>query len=123
MYYSAISYISQLAFALDLTDGLDDWSEYAERFPGELIGADAGFLGAADAARGRFAALQGDLDRAVELLEAGHALHERLALPQLCIESGIDLGIVLLRQRQRGRRRARDRAPADHGRACEQRSA
>ncbi len=102
MYYSAISYISQLAFELDVTDGLDEWSEYTERFPGELIGADAGLLGAADAARGRFAALQGDLDRAVELLEAGHALHERLALPQLCVDTGIDLGIVLLRRDNAG---------------------
>jgi hypothetical protein len=102
MYYSAILYLSQLAFELDVTDALDDWREYAERFPGELIGADAGLLGAADTARGRFAALQGDLDRAVELLEAGHALHERLALPQLCVESGIDLGVVLLRRGKAG---------------------
>ena len=74
------------------------WPAYAERFPGELLGADAGLLGASDAARGRFAALQGDLDRAVELLEAGHAMHERLELPQLSVETGLDLGIVLLRR-------------------------
>ncbi|MDQ1481738.1 MAG: hypothetical protein QOI44_2599, partial [Actinomycetota bacterium] len=102
MYYSAISYVSQLAFELGVTDALDEWSEYAERFPGELLGADAGFVGAADAARGRFAALQGDLDRAVELLGAGHAMHTRLELHHLIVESGIDLGIVLLRRDQPG---------------------
>ena len=102
MYYSAIHYLSQLAFELDVTDALDAWSEYAERFPGELIGADAGFLGAADAARGRFAALHGDLDRAVGLIEAGHALHERLALPQLIVDTGLDLGTVLLRRGKAG---------------------
>ena len=85
-------------FELGPVDGLEAWPEYAERFPGELLGADAGLIGASDAARGRFAAAQGDLDRAVELLEAGHALHERLELPQLSVESGLDLGIVLLRR-------------------------
>ena len=98
MYYSAISYRSQLAFALDVTDALDRWSEYAERFPGELLGADAALVGACDAARGRFAALRGDLDRAVELLEAGHALHARLELCHLMVHSGIDLAIVLRRR-------------------------
>ena len=102
MYYSAISYVSQLAFELDVTDALDAWSEYVERFPGELLGTDGGLLGAADAARGRFAALQGDLDRAVELLEAGHAMHTRLGLRHPEVESGIDLGIVLKRRNQPG---------------------
>ena len=102
MRYSAIHYVSQLAFELGALEGLEMWPEYAERFPGELIGADAGLLGASDAARGRFAAVQGDLDRAVELLEAGHAMHERLELPQLVVETGLDLGIVLLRRDKPG---------------------
>jgi hypothetical protein len=104
MRYSAIHWVSQLAFELDTYEGLELWPEYAERFPGELLGADAGLLGAADAARGRFAALAGDVARAVELLEAGHALHERLSLHQLSVESGIDLGAVLLRRDRPGDR-------------------
>jgi hypothetical protein len=104
MRYSAVSYISQLVFELGPFDGLDDWIAYAERFPGEFLGADGGLIGAADAARGRFAAVVGDLDRAVDLLEAGHAMHELLGLHQLSVESGVDLGAVLLR-----RERAADR--------------
>ena len=102
MRYSAIHYVSHLVFALDALDGVEGWPAYAERFPGELIGADAGLLGASDAARGRFAAVQGDLDRSVERLEAGHAMHMRLALPQLIVETGLDLGIVLLRRDEAG---------------------
>ena len=100
MRYSAIHYVSQLVFALGSLDGLEAMPAYAEGFPCELLGADAGLIGASDAARGRFAAVQGDLDRAVELLEAGHGVHTRLELPQLSVETGLDLGIVLL-QRQR----------------------
>jgi hypothetical protein len=102
MRYSAIHYVSQLVFELGTLEGVEAWTEYAERFPGELLGADAGIIGASDAARGRFAAVQGDLDRAVELLEAGHALHARLELPQLGVETGLDLGILLLRRDQAG---------------------
>ena len=109
MRYSAIHYVSQLAFELGPLVGLEGWPEYAECFPGELLGADAGIIGASDAARGRFAAVQGDLDRAVELLEAGHAMHARLELPQLSVETGLDLGIVLLR---RGKAGDGDRAAA-----------
>jgi class 3 adenylate cyclase len=107
MRYSALAYLAQLVFQLGAPDGLDASIEYAERFPGELLGSDAGFVGAADAARGRLAAVSGDLDRAVELLEAGHAMHARLGLHQLVVETGLDLGIVLLR-----RDRADDRARA-----------
>ncbi|MDP9333461.1 MAG: hypothetical protein M3Q30_09155 [Actinomycetota bacterium] len=67
-----------------------------------MLGADAGLIGASDAVRGRFAAVRGDLDRAVELLEAGHAMHTRLGLLQLSVETGIDLGILLLRRDQPG---------------------
>ena len=109
MRYSTIHYVSQLTFELGPLEGLEAWPEYAERFPGELLGADAGLIGASDAARGRFAAVAGDLDRAVELLEAGHAMHAHLELPQLRVESGLDLGIVLLRRDQAG---DRDRATA-----------
>jgi hypothetical protein len=98
--YTAVHYVALLAFQLDIHDGLDGLMEYAELFPGELIGSDGGILGAADAARGRFAALSGDLDRAVDQLEAGHALHERLGLHALTVESGVDLGAVLLRRDQ-----------------------
>ena len=97
-------------------DDLDASIEYAERFPGEMLGSDAGLVGAADAVRGRFAAVRGDLDRAVDLLEAGHALHTRLGLHQLVVESGLDLGIVLLQRDQAGdRERATDllRSTAD----------
>jgi class 3 adenylate cyclase len=102
MRYSAIHYVSQLVFELDPLEGLEAWPEYAERFPDELIGADAGLIGASDAGRGRFAAVKGDLDRAVELLEAGHAMHARLELHQLSVETGLDLGIVLLRRDKAG---------------------
>jgi hypothetical protein len=93
-----VHHLSVLAFRLDTLSGLKHPVDYVERFPGELLGSDAGIAGAADAARGRFAAVQGDLDRALSLLEAGHALHERLELHQLSVESGIDLGRVLLRR-------------------------
>jgi tetratricopeptide (TPR) repeat protein len=104
MLYVIVHHVSVLAFRLDTLSGLEHLVDYVERFPGELLGSDAGIAGAADAARGRFAAVQGDLDRAVTLLEAGHALHERLELHQLSVESAIDLARVLLR---------RDR-PGDH---------
>jgi hypothetical protein len=97
-----IHYLSNLVFRLETLDGLAAWPAYAERFPGELLGADAGILGACDAARGRYAAVEGDLDRAIELLAAGHAMHERLELPQLSVETGLDLGIVLLRRDRAG---------------------
>ena len=51
--------------------------------------------------------MQGDLDAAVSLLEAGHALHTRLELHALVVESGLDLASVLLR---RGAPRDRERA-------------
>ncbi len=107
MRYSAVSYISQLAIELGPFDGVDVWREYAERFPGELAGADAGLISAFDAVRGRLAAVLGELDRAVELLEQGHAMHTRLDLHQLSVESGLDLADVLLRRAANG---DRDRA-------------
>jgi class 3 adenylate cyclase/tetratricopeptide (TPR) repeat protein len=109
MRYSAVHYLSRLAFELDTTDGFEEMVDYADRFEGELLGADAGFIGSADAARGRYAAVAGDLGRAVELLEAGHAFHVRLDLQQLIVESGVDLGTVLLRRA----------GPGDEVRACE----
>jgi len=100
MRYAIIHYVSRLAFHLDALTGLEELVDYAERFPGEMLGSDAGLMGAADAARGRFAAVLGNLDAAVTLLEAGHALHTRLELHQLSVESGLDLGTVLLRRNQ-----------------------
>lgn len=100
--YSAVSYVASVAFRLDITEGFDASIHYLERFAGELLASDAGFMAAADAVRGRFAATQGDLDRAVELLEAGHAMHERLDLHQLSVESGTDLAVVLLHRDQPG---------------------
>ena len=102
MHYSAISWISHLAFEFGSVEGIDGAPEYAERFSGELLGSDAAILGAADVAIGRFAAVQGDLDRAVELLDAGHEMHVRLGLHHCTIESGLDLGIVLRRRAQPG---------------------
>ena len=102
MRYSAIHYVSQLAFQLGTLEDLEAWPEYAEQFPDELLGADAGIIGASDAARGRFAAVQGDLEGAVELIEAGHAMHTRLGLHQLSVDTGLDLGIVHLRRRRPG---------------------
>ena len=98
MRYSAIQYISQLVFRLEMLEGLEGWPAYAEGFPGEMLGADAGLIGASDAARGRFTAVQGDLDRAVDLLAAGHAMHAGLGLHMLSVESGLDLGDLLLRR-------------------------
>ncbi len=100
--YTDLGFVARLALHLDSLDGLEGYAEYAEGFPGELLGSDAGIIGAADAARGCFAAVRGDLDRAVELLETGHAFHERLELHQLAVESGLDLGIVLLRRSATG---------------------
>jgi hypothetical protein len=104
MRYSGIPYVAELALRLGEFDGLTEWSDYAECFPGELLGADGGFIGACDASRGCFAAVLGDLDRAVELLETGHAMHTRLALHQLVVESGSQLGTVLLRRDEPGDR-------------------
>jgi class 3 adenylate cyclase/tetratricopeptide (TPR) repeat protein len=98
MRYVAVHHLSVLAFRLDSLSGMEHLADYSERFPGELLGSDAGLVGAADAVRGRFAAVQGDLDRAVTLLEVGHALHEGLELHAFCVESGIDLARVLLRR-------------------------
>ena len=99
MRYSAIHYVSQLAFELGARSRVSKCgpstpnasrASCSEPMPGSSERRDA--------ARGRFAAVQGDLDRAVELLEAGHAMHEHLELPQLGVETGLDLGIVLLRR-------------------------
>jgi len=102
MQYSAAHYLSILALRLDTSTGLDGVIDHLERFPGELLGSDAAIVGAADAARGRFAAARGDLDAAVDLLDAGHALHTRLELHHLAVESGVDLGAVLARRGQPG---------------------
>jgi class 3 adenylate cyclase len=106
MRYVMPHYLSILALQLGTVAGLDDLIAYTDRFAGELIGSDAAILGAADAARGRFAAARGDLDRSVALIESGHALHERLQLHQLIVESGLDLGRVLLRRDGPGDREA-----------------
>ena len=109
MLYAALHYISLLAFRLDTLTGVEELVDYAERFPGELLGTDAGLQSAADAVRGRFAAVAGNLDEAVHLLEAGNALHVRLDLAHLNVESSLDLGIVLLRRDLPGDRdRARE---------------
>jgi tetratricopeptide (TPR) repeat protein len=102
--YSGLYFASLVAFGLDDVTGLEHYVDYGERFPGELLGADAGFYGAADAARGRFAAAQGRFDDAVALLEGGHALHEDLGLHQLSVESGLDLGITFARRNAPGDR-------------------
>jgi len=107
MYFIVAAYVAQIAFALDETDGLEEYAEYAERFPGEIFGSDAQIVSAADVTRGLFAALGGRLDDAVTLIGAGHALHERLELHALAVDSGIDLATVLLRRDTPG---DRDRA-------------
>ncbi len=107
MYFIVAAYVAQIAFALDETDGLDEYADYAERFPGEILGSDAQIVSAADVSRGLFAALHGRLDDAVTLIGAGHALHERLELHALAVNSGIDLATVLLRRDTSG---DRDRA-------------
>jgi class 3 adenylate cyclase len=96
--FVSVHYVSLLSFRLETLDGLTHFIDYSERFAGELLGSDAGLAGAADAARGRFAAARGDLDTAATLLETGHSLHQRLELHKLSVESGIDLGRVLLRR-------------------------
>jgi tetratricopeptide (TPR) repeat protein len=103
MRYPILGYVSRLALRTealseDVLSRLEEIAGYAQTFAGELTGSDAGILGAADVARGRFAAARGDLDEAVELLEAGHELHARLSLHQLTVESGLDCGLVLLRR-------------------------
>jgi class 3 adenylate cyclase/tetratricopeptide (TPR) repeat protein len=109
MRYVMPHHLSMLALQLATVAGLDDLIKDADRSAGELLGSDAGILGAADAARGRFAAVRDDLDTAVALLEAGHALHLRLELHQLIVESGLDLGRILLR-----RNGPRDQEVAQH---------
>lgn len=96
--FTNVHHLSVLALQLDTLAGFESSVDYAEAFAGELLGSDAAILGAADAARGRFAAVRGELDAAVALLEAGHAMHERLGLRALEVESGIDHARVLLRR-------------------------
>jgi tetratricopeptide (TPR) repeat protein len=107
--YILIHFASLIAWGLGALEHLDDFPEYSERFAGELLGSDASILGAADAARGRFAAVAGRLDDAIALLEAGHALHERIGLRALHVDSGVDLAAALLR---RGAAGDADRAAA-----------
>jgi class 3 adenylate cyclase len=96
--YIVLHPASLLAFGLDDLDHLEELAAHAERFAGELLGSDASILGASDAARGRFTAVRGDLDGAVPLLEAGHAMHVRLGLEALQVDTAVDLGSVLLRR-------------------------
>ena len=102
MRYSIVSFASMIAFGLESLTGLAAMADYVDGFAGELLGSDAAIGGAADVARGRFAFARGELDDAVSLLEEGHALHERLELHQLSVESGLDLAVVLLRRDHAG---------------------
>jgi class 3 adenylate cyclase len=98
MRYILLAYLGHLCFECDELDGLAAFADYADRFPGELVGNDAVIMGAADVARGQFRAVQGRLDEALPLIEAGHDLHQRLGLRALEVESGLALGSVLLRR-------------------------
>jgi len=109
MWYWIVHYVSVLALRLDDLTGIEEFVDYAEGFGGELLGDDVLIGGAADATRGRFAAVQRRFDDAITLLEDGHLLHQQLGLRALTVESGIDLGAVLLRSKGLGDR-DRDRA-------------
>ena len=96
--------VLELDLDLDELDGLQEFADYAERFPGELFGSDVLILSAVDVARGCFAAAQDRLDDAVTLIETGHALHQRLELRALEVESALALAQVLTRRDQPGDR-------------------
>jgi len=70
--------------------------EYLTPFRGELVGDDALIYGAVDHLVGACAAVSGRFDEAVELIRSGHAQHERLGLHARAVQSGLDLGRVLL---------------------------
>ena len=88
--------------------------EYLTPFRGELVGDDAWIYGAVDYLIGACAGVRGRLDEAVELMRAGHARHEDLGLRARVVQSGLDLGRVLLERGAPGDREAGE----EHLRHC-----
>jgi hypothetical protein len=80
--------------------------EYLSRFRGELVGTDAWINFAVDHSLGLCAATTGQLDEAIELLAAGHAMYERLGLRARAVVGGLDLGRALLQRGGTGDRDA-----------------
>ena len=85
-----------IAARVDAHDHASALAEYLGPFRGELIGTDGWIYGPVDHALGVCVAMSGELDDAAELLRAGHALNERLGLRAREVQSGLDLGRVLL---------------------------
>ncbi len=71
-------------------------AEYLVPFRGELVGSDAWIFQAVDHLLGLCAATDGRYDEAVELITSGHELYRRLGLRAREVQSGLDLGRVLL---------------------------
>lgn len=71
-------------------------AEYLAPFRGELVGSDSWIFQAADHLLGLCAATDGRYDEAVELITSGHELYRRLGLRAREVQSGLDLGRLLL---------------------------
>jgi hypothetical protein len=98
--------LARAAFAVGEFAGLERYASYLDGFSGEFLGTDSWLGGSVDWCRGLFAAVDGHLDDAVELVTLGHEMHVDLALHARVAESGLDLGLILL-QRDRGDDRER----------------
>ena len=95
-----------IAARVDAADHASAVAEYLGPFGGELIGTDGWIYGPVDHVLGLCAATRGELDEAVDLLTAGHGLNERLGLHAREVQSGLDLGRVLLERGAAGDRDA-----------------
>ena len=93
--------LARAAFAVGEFAGLERYASYLDGFGGEFLGSDSWLSGANDWCRGLFAAVDGRLDDAVDLVTLGHEMHVDLGLHARVAESGLDLGLIL-RQRDRG---------------------
>jgi len=80
-----------------------------ERYAGQIVGSDVFIAGAGDREIGNVALVEGKVDEAVPLLEAGLEQVERLGLRALIVEHRVDLARALL---ARGAPGDRDRAQA-----------
>jgi class 3 adenylate cyclase len=91
-----------IAFLIGDRCRADACADHLELFAGELIANESWINGAADWFRGLFAAVDGRLDAAVTLVEAGHAMHIDLDLHARTVCSAHDLAAILLRRGEPG---------------------
>ena len=100
--FMATPVVARIAFIAGDRCGADTYVDSVETFAGELIANDSGVMGAADWSRGLFAAVDGRLDAAVDLVDSGHAMHVALGLRARAVRSGNDLATILRRRGESG---------------------